>query len=252
MRLVSWNVNGIRAILSKKFEQSIDKMKPDVLCLQETKAHPDQVDKMLDEFPHHFWSSAEKKGYAGTAIFSKVKPINVTEGMGVKEFDMEGRILTAEYDNFFLVTVYVPNAQHELLRLEWKRKWNKAFLDYLMKLEKNKPVVYCGDLNVAHTEKDIARPKDNTKNPGFTPEEREDFTTQLDSGFVDVWREQHLEEIKYSWWSYRFNARARNIGWRIDYFVASKKLMPKINDSKIHTDIIGSDHCPVSVDIQVQ
>jgi exodeoxyribonuclease-3 len=251
MHIVSWNVNGIRAIISKKFEQYVDRMKPDILCLQETKAHPDQVDKILDEFPHHFWSSAEKKGYAGTAIFSKVEPLSVTEGMGVKEYDQEGRILTAEYDKFYLVNVYVPNAQHELLRLSWKRKWNAAFLAYLKKLEAKKPVIYCGDLNVAHTEKDIARPKDNVMNPGFTKEEREDFTTQLNAGFIDTWRAQHPDDIKYSWWSYRFNARARNIGWRLDYFVASKKLMPKITDSRIHTDIIGSDHCPVSIDINL-
>ncbi|MFH1400385.1 MAG: exodeoxyribonuclease III [Nanoarchaeota archaeon] len=249
-RIISWNVNGIRAILAKGFLDVMRKQHPDIICVQETKAHPDQVDVALGDFPYHLWSSAVKKGYSGTAIFSKREPISSHEGMDVDEFDQEGRIITAEFEDFWLVNVYVPNAQHELLRLEYKRRWNDSFLEYLKRLEKTKPVIFCGDLNVAHREIDIARPKENAKNPGFTPQERDDFSKQLAAGFVDVWRVQHPQEVKYSWWSYRFSARAKNIGWRIDYVVASKAFMPRIKESFIVSSVQGSDHCPVGVDLR--
>ena len=245
MKLISWNVNGIRAILNKGFLQFVKKEDPDILCLQETKAHPDQVDKILEEYPHHFWNSAEKKGYSGTAVFSKIKPINVTYGLEKDHHNKEGRVITAEFKDFYLVNVYTPNSQRELTRLKYKQEWDKDFLEHIKKLDKKKPVIFCGDLNVAHEEIDIARPKENRMNAGFTDEERADFTKIIESGFIDTFRTLHPDKIQYSWWSYMFNARAKNIGWRIDYFVVSKRLKDKLKDALILDKALGSDHAPV-------
>jgi len=217
MKLISWNVNGIRAVLKKDFLKFVQKEKPDVLCLQEIKAHPDQVDSILEDY-QQYWNDANKKGYAGTAIFTKKKPLSVTYDLGIKEHDKEGRVITIEFPKFYLVNVYTPNAQRELKRLKYRQKWNKDFLKYLKKLEKKKPVIFCGDLNVAHKEIDLANPKANKKNAGFTQEERDDFSKIIDSGFIDTFREFNKKPDQYTWWTYRFNARKKNIGWRIDYF----------------------------------
>ncbi len=249
MKLISWNVNGIRAILKKGFLDFAKKEKPDILCLQEIKAHPSQVDSILEDY-EQFWSDAKKKGYSGTAVFSKKKPKSVSYGIGIKEHGNEGRVITLEFDKFFLVNVYVPNAQRGLTRLKYRQKWDKDFLAYLKKLEKKKPVVFCGDLNVAHKEIDLANPKANVKNAGFTPEERAGFSKIIDSGFVDTFREFHKEAGQYSWWTYRFNARAKNIGWRIDYFCVSKRFMKNVKDSYILPKVIGSDHAPVVLELK--
>jgi exodeoxyribonuclease III len=250
MKLISWNVNGIRAVLKKGFEKSVDSFSPDILCLQETKAHPDQVDKLLSEFEHHYWNSAEKKGYSGTAIFSKVKPISVFYGMGVGEHDKEGRVITLEFEKFYLITVYVPNSQRGLVRLRYRSKWDKDFLKYLKKLEKKKPIVVCGDLNVAHTEIDLAHPKSNyNKTAGYTQIEIDGLSKLIDSGFVDSFREFNKEGKNYSYWSYMFNCRANNVGWRIDYFLVSKKLKSKLKKAFILDKIMDSDHCPVGVEL---
>lgn len=259
MKILSWNVNGIRAVLGKGFLEFVEKENPDILCLQETKAHPDQVDAMLHDY-NHYWNSAEKKGYSGTAIFSKTKPINVNYGMNIEKHDKEGRIITAEYDDFFLVTCYTPNSKRELERLDYRTKeWEVDFKAYLKNLEKTKPVVICGDLNVAHKEIDLANPSTNkttaTKpgNAGFTDQEREAMTNLIDAGFIDTFRELHGDEIgHYTWWSYMFSARSKNIGWRIDYFLISKSLKSKLKDSFILKDVMGSDHCPVGIEIDLK
>jgi exodeoxyribonuclease-3 len=245
INLVSWNVNGIRAILKKNFMEFVNKEQPDILCLQETKAHPDQVDIALHDYLYHYWNAAEKKGYSGTAIFSKIKPISVNKGMGIEEHDKEGRIITLEFENFYLINVYTPNAKHELLRLDYRQKWDADFLKFMKKLEQKKPVVVCGDLNVAHQEIDLKNPKTNRRNPGFTDEERQGMTNFLENGYVDTFRHFYPEKIQYSWWSYRGNARKNNTGWRIDYFLASKALESNLVDAQILDQVLGSDHCPV-------
>ena len=212
MKIISWNVNGIRAVMKKGFPDFVKKYDPDILCLQETKAHPDQVDELLHDYEHHFWNSADKKGYSGTAIFSKIKPLNVSYGGGIDVGDTEGRIVTAEFDDFFLVNVYTPNSKRGLARLDYRQEWDKLFFNYLKELEKSKPVITCGDLNVAHTEIDLARPKNNTKNAGFTPQERSGFQKYLDNGFLDTFRIFNQDPENYTWWSYMFNARAKNLG----------------------------------------
>lgn len=250
MKIISWNVNGIRAVMKKGFPDFVKKYDPDILCLQETKAHPDQVDELLHDYEHHFWNSADKKGYSGTAIFSKIKPLNVSYGGGIEVGDTEGRIVTAEFDDFFLVNVYTPNSKRGLARLDYRQEWDKLFFNYLKELEKSKPVITCGDLNVAHTEIDLARPKNNTKNAGFTPQERAGFQKYLDNGFLDTFRIFNQDPENYTWWSYMFNARAKNLGWRIDYFLTSEKLKKNIISAEILKDVMGSDHCPVTLNLK--
>lgn len=250
MKIISWNVNGIRAVMKKGFPDFVKKYDPDILCLQETKAHPDQVDELLHDYEHHFWNSADKKGYSGTAIFSKIKPLNVSYGGGIDVGDTEGRIVTAEFDDFFLVNVYTPNSKRGLARLDYRQEWDKLFFNYLKELEKSKPVITCGDLNVAHTEIDLARPKNNTKNAGFTPQERAGFQRYLDNGFLDTFRIFNQDPENYTWWSYMFNARAKNLGWRIDYFLTSEKLKKNIISAEILKDVMGSDHCPVTLNLK--
>ena len=250
MKIISWNVNGIRAVMKKGFPDFVKKYDPDILCLQETKAHPDQVDELLHDYEHHFWNSADKKGYSGTAIFSKIKPLNVSYGGGIDVGDTEGRIVTAEFDEFFLVNVYTPNSKRGLARLDYRQEWDKLFFNYLKELEKSKPVITCGDLNVAHTEIDLARPKNNTKNAGFTPQERAGFQKYLDNGFLDTFRIFNQDPENYTWWSYMFNARAKNLGWRIDYFLTSEKLKKNIISAEILKDVMGSDHCPVTLNLK--
>ena len=252
MKLISWNVNGVRAVQKKDFLKSFQSMSPDILCLQETKAQDDQVIEALKEVDEYniYINSAVKKGYSGTAIISKQKPLNVDYGLDIEEHDQEGRVITAEYEEFYLVTAYVPNSQNGLKRLEYRSQWDKDMLTFLQKLEAKKPVVFCGDLNVAHTDKDIKNAKSNyNKSPGYTQTEIDGLTEFINAGFIDSWRHFHPHEIKYSWWSYRFNSREKNTGWRIDYFVTSKKLLPRINKTEIHNDIYGSDHCPVSIEL---
>ena len=249
MKFISWNVNGLRACVGKGFEDIFRSLDADFFCLQETKMQHGQLDLQFEGY-HSFWNYADKKGYSGTAIYARHAPLNVTYGIDIDEHDHEGRVITLEYDNFFLVTVYVPNSQDELKRLDYRMKWEDDFRNYLLSLDKMKPVVVCGDLNVAHKEMDLKNPKTNRRNPGFTDEERSKMTALLDCGFVDSFRYLYPEkEGIYSWWSYRFRAREKNIGWRIDYFLASKRLADNITDAVIHTEIFGSDHCPVEVDI---
>ena len=249
MKFISWNVNGLRACVGKGFEDIFRSLDADFFCLQETKMQHGQLDLQFEGY-HSFWNYADKKGYSGTAIYARNTPLNVTYGIDIDEHDHEGRVITLEYDNFFLVTVYVPNSQDELKRLDYRMKWEDDFRNYLLSLDKMKPVVVCGDLNVAHKEIDLKNPKTNRRNPGFTDEERSKMTALLDCGFVDSFRYLYPEkEGIYSWWSYRFRAREKNIGWRIDYFLASKRLADNITDAVIHTEIFGSDHCPVEVDI---
>lgn len=251
MKLISWNVNGVRAVLRKGFADFIAAEKPDIVCLQETKAMPEQVvvPAALGGY-HAFWNIAEKKGYSGTAIFSKEKPLAVTIGIGVAEHDREGRVITAEFADFFLVNVYVPNSKRELTRLEYRQQWDRDLLAYLKKLEQTKPVIWCGDLNVAHTEIDLARPKDNVKNHGFTPEERAGFDAFVKAGFVDSFRVFEKEAGHYTWWSQMGTARARNIGWRIDYFLVSAALQPRLKSATIHHATMGSDHCPIAIELK--
>jgi exodeoxyribonuclease-3 len=252
MKLISFNVNGIRAILKKDFLRDIQNENPDVLCLQETKAQDDQVAEALSvlEGYHLYSNSAERKGYSGTAILTKEKPLSVTYDMGIEEHDKEGRVIAAEYNDFFLVTVYTPNSGSELLRLSYRQKWDKDFLNYLKELEKKKPVVVCGDLNVAHKHIDLARPKENyNKAAGFMQEEIDGMDAYTSNGFVDTFRALHPEEVKYSWFSYRGGARERNVGWRIDYFLVSEAFLPRVQQADIHNEIHGSDHCPVSIEI---
>ena len=250
-KLVSWNVNGIRACIGKDFYASFAALDADILCLQETKVSEGQVSLELPGY-HQFWNYAEKKGYSGTALFSKTKPLSVTYGIGIPEHDNEGRVITAEFKNYRLVTVYVPNSRDGLVRLDYRMKWEDDFRAYLKKLDETKPVIVCGDMNVAHNEIDIKNPSANRHNPGFTDEERGKMTELIAAGFTDTFR-YFYPELKdvYSWWSYRFSARSRNAGWRIDYFLASDRLVPKLKDAKIHNEIMGSDHCPVELDIQI-
>lgn len=252
MRLISWNVNGIRAVMKKDFLESFDKMQPDVLCLQETKAQDDQTFEALDAVHGYYMytNSAVKKGYSGTAIISRTEPLSVTYDMGIDEHDTEGRVIAAEYDDYYLVTVYTPNSGSELKRLAYRQTWDLAFLDYLKALEAKKPVVLCGDLNVAHKPIDLARPKENyNKAAGYMQEEIDGMDNYSAAGFIDTFRYKKPEEVKYSWWSYRAGARARNVGWRIDYFLTSPSLADRIEDADILNDIMGSDHCPVTLDL---
>ncbi len=251
MKLISWNVNGIRAVIKKGFYDFVAECDPDILCLQETKAQPDQVELELPQYSGH-WNSAVKKGYSGVLILTKVEPLAVIKGMGIEKHDQEGRVITAEFNDFYLVTVYTPNAKRELLRLPYRsEEWDVAFLDFVKALEKQKPVIFCGDLNVAHKEIDLANPKTNRRNAGFTDEERAGFDNIVDAGFIDTFREFESEGGHYSWWSYRAGARARNVGWRIDYFCISKSLRPKLENAFILPDVMGSDHCPVGIDISL-
>jgi len=250
MKIISWNVNGIRAAIKKGFYDFVKENNPDILCLQETKAHKEQVELQLDDYPYQYWNSAEKKGYSGTAIFSKIKPLSVNNDIGIDEHDQEGRVITAEFKNYYLVTVYTPNSKRELLRLEYRQKqWDVDFLKFIKNLEKSKPVIFCGDLNVAHKEIDLKNPKTNKRNPGFTDEERMGFDNYIDSGFIDTFREFEKGEGHYTWWSYMFQARSKNIGWRIDYFCISKILRPLLKSSFILKDVLGSDHAPIVLEI---
>ena len=249
MKLISWNVNGLRACVGKDFEQQFKALNADFFCLQETKMQAGQLDISFPGYTS-YWNYADKKGYSGTAIFTKHKPLDVTYGIGMDEHDHEGRVITLEMDDFHLVTVYTPNSQDGLRRLDYRMKWEKDFQDYLHRLDRKKPVVVCGDMNVAHEEIDIKNPKTNRRNAGFTDEEREKMTRLLDSGFIDTFRTLYPEQVTYSWWSYRFRARERNTGWRIDYFLISERLRDRLEDAKIHTEIMGSDHCPVEVDLK--
>ncbi|ADL53777.1 exodeoxyribonuclease III [Clostridium cellulovorans] len=250
MKLISWNVNGIRACVEKGFLDFFKSVDADIFCLQETKLQQGQIDLDLEGY-EQYWNYAEKKGYSGTAVFTKEKPLSASYGLNIEEHDKEGRVITLEYDDFYLVTVYTPNSKEELARLEYRMEWEDAFRAYLKKLEKNKPVIVCGDLNVAHKEIDLKNPKTNRKNPGFSDEERAKFSELLASGFIDTYRYFYPDkEGAYSWWSYRFNARTKNAGWRIDYFVISEELKDKLVSAEIHNEILGSDHCPVELVIK--
>ena len=248
MKFISWNVNGLRACVGKDFENQFKELDADFFCLQETKMQEGQLDLQFEGY-ESYWNYAEKKGYSGTAIYTKHKPLNVSYGMGVEEHDHEGRIITLEYDRFYLVTCYTPNSQTELKRLDYRMTWEDDFRKFLKSLDAKKPVIICGDLNVAHEEIDIKNPKTNRRNAGFTDEEREKMTVLLNDGFTDSFRYLHPDEITYSWWSYRFKAREKNAGWRIDYFLVSDRIKEQITEAKIHTEIMGSDHCPVEVDL---
>lgn len=251
MKLISWNVNGLRAAVTKGFMESFNELDADIFCLQETKLQPDQISLELPGY-EQYWNSAVKKGYSGTAVFTRIKPLSVTNGIGIEEHDQEGRVITAEYDNFYLVCCYTPNSQRELARLEYRMAWEDAFRNYLLELDKKKPVILCGDLNVAHQEIDLKNPKTNRKNAGFSDEERAKMTELLGAGFTDTFRHLYPDVIEqYSWWSYMGKARERNTGWRIDYFITSKRLDDKIQEAKIHQQIFGSDHCPVELDIDL-
>ena len=249
MKLISWNVNGLRACMTKGFMDAFESLNADIFCLQETKLSEGQLALELPGY-HQYWNDAEKKGYSGTAIFTKEEPLSAAYGIGIPEHDHEGRVITLEYEKFYFVTVYTPNSQDGLKRLDYRMEWEKAFLAYLKKLEEKKPVIFCGDLNVAHQEIDLKNPKTNRKNAGFTDEERARFSELLKEGFVDTFRYFYPEETGiYSWWSYRFHAREKNAGWRIDYFLVSEVLKDELKDAKIHTEIFGSDHCPVELEI---
>ena len=249
MKLVSWNVNGFRAVLGKGFAEIFENFDADIFCLQETKMQPGQAEFAPNGY-HQYWNSAEKKGYSGTAVFTKSEPLSVVYGIGEKHLD-EGRVITLEFEEFYFVCAYVPNAQEELRRIGYRMEFEDDMRAYLSSLDEKKPVIYTGDLNVAHNEIDLKNPKTNIGNPGFSYEERGKFGELLEAGFADTFRELYPEEVKYSWWSYRFQARAKNVGWRIDYFVTSKRLMEKVKESAIHTDVFGSDHCPVSLEIEI-
>lgn len=248
-KMISWNVNGLRAIVGKGFLDIFNELDADIFCLQETKLQAGQIDLDLPGY-HQYWNYAEKKGYSGTAIFTKEEPLSVAYGIGIEEHDKEGRVITLEFPDYYVITVYTPNSQTELARLDYRMTWEDAFREYLKALENNKPVIVCGDLNVAHKEIDLKNPKTNRKNAGFTDEERNKFTELLSSGFIDTFRFFYPDqEGIYSWWSYRFKAREKNAGWRIDYFVTSESLKDRLVGAKIHTDIFGSDHCPVELEI---
>ena len=249
MKFVSWNVNGIRACVQKGFMEVFQELDADIFCIQESKMQAGQLELELPGY-HQYWNYAVKKGYSGTAIFSKMEPLSVTCGMGIEEHDQEGRVITLEFAEYYFVTVYTPNSQNELARLSYRMQWETDFLKYVKKLEEKKPVIFCGDLNVAHREIDLKNPKTNRKNAGFTDEERERFTFLLNHGYVDTFRHFYPElEQVYSWWSYRFKAREKNAGWRIDYFVVSEDLKDRLVDAKIHTEVFGSDHCPVVLEM---
>ncbi|MBH0218863.1 exodeoxyribonuclease III [Listeria monocytogenes] len=251
MKLISWNVNGLRAAVKKGFLEYFEEVDADIFCLQETKLHEGQIELDLPAYKD-YWNYAVKKGYSGTAIFTKVEPLSVQYGLGVPEHDTEGRVITLEFEEFFMVTVYTPNSQAELKRLDYRMTFEDAILEYVKNLDKTKPVVLCGDLNVAHEEIDLKNPKTNRKNAGFSDEERAKFSAFLDAGFIDSFRYFYPDLTDaYSWWSYRMNARARNTGWRIDYFVVSERLKDKLVDAKIHADVLGSDHCPVELELNL-
>lgn len=250
MKFISWNVNGLRACVGKNFMDFFKEVDADIFCLQETKLSEGQIDLDLPGY-EQYWNYAEKKGYSGTAIFTKKHPISVSYGLGIEEHDHEGRVITLEFEDFYFITVYVPNSKQELLRLDYRMVWEDDFLSYVKKLEETKPVVYCGDLNVAHKEIDLKNPSSNHHNAGFTDEERGKMTTALASGLIDTFRYFYPDqEGIYSWWSYRFQARQKNAGWRIDYFIASESLKDRLKDAKIHTDILGSDHCPIELTME--
>lgn len=251
MKFISWNVNGLRAVVNKGFKDIFTELDADFFCLQETKLQEGQIDLSFEGY-ESYWNYAEKKGYSGTAIFTKHTPLSVSCGIGIEEHDNEGRVITLEYEEFYLVTVYTPNSQNELKRIDYRMRWEDDFLAYIKSLDEKKPVIFCGDLNVAHQEIDLKNPKTNRKNAGFTDEERAKMTVVLSSGFTDTWRSLNPNtEGVYSWWSYRFNARKNNAGWRIDYFIVSDRIMDKVEDAKIHTDIMGSDHCPVELELSI-
>ena len=251
MKFISWNVNGLRACVTKGFQNYFDAENADFFCLQETKLQAGQIDLPLPGY-HQFWNYAQKKGYSGTAIFAKQEPLSVIYGVGVEELDTEGRLITLEYPNFYIITCYTPNAQNELARIDHRLKWDEAFRNHLMKLDAKKPVIACGDLNVAHQEIDLKNPGPNRGSAGFSDEERESFTKTLESGFTDSFRHLYPDVTgAYSWWSYRFNARKNNAGWRIDYFIVSDRIADKITAATIHADIFGSDHCPVGLEIDI-
>lgn len=250
MKLISWNTNGIRACMGKGFLESMAEQNADIICIQETKMQIGQAEVPMEGY-HQYWCAADKKGYSGTAVFTRVEPVSVSYGIGIDVHDHEGRVITCEYEDFYLVNVYVPNSQNELKRLDYRMEWEDDFRAYLVALDEKKPVIVCGDLNVAHTEIDLKNPKTNTKNAGFTPEERAKMTQLLEAGFVDSWR--HFNpgvEGVYSWWSYRFKAREKNAGWRIDYFLVSEKMKERMKGADILTDILGSDHCPVVLELE--
>ena len=252
MKLVSWNVNGLRAVWNKGFEDIFKNINADIFCIQETKMQEGQLDVNFDGY-YNYFNSAIKKGYSGTAIFTKIKPIDVKYGIGIEKHDQEGRVITLEYKDFYLVNVYTPNSQRELVRLSYRQNWEDDFREYLKKLDKKKPVILCGDLNVAHKEIDLKNPKTNRKNAGFTDEEREKMTVLLDNGFIDTFRYLYPDkENCYTWWSYMMKAREKNVGWRIDYFIVSDRIKEKIEDSKILSEVYGSDHCPVELDIDIK
>lgn len=251
MKLISWNVNGLRACVGKGFLDYFKEQQADIFCLQETKLQEGQIELELDGY-HQYWNYAEKKGYSGTAIFTKEKPISVHYGIGIEEHDKEGRVITLEFEKFYMITVYTPNSQEKLARLDYRMKWEEDFKNYLLELDKKKPIIVCGDLNVAHKEIDLKNPKTNRKNAGFSDEEREKMTKLLESGFIDSFRYFYPNKTDiYSWWSYRFSARAKNAGWRIDYFLVSDRIKENMKGAEIHTEILGSDHCPVLLNIDL-
>ena len=249
MKFISWNVNGFRACLTKGFEEFFKEVDADFFCIQETKMQPGQAEFETPDY-HQYWYSAEKKGYSGTAIFAKKEPLSVSYGLGIEEHDHEGRAITLEYEDFYLLCVYTPNAQRELARLSYRMEWEDALREYMKALDSKKPVIYCGDLNVAHEEIDLKNPKTNHFSAGFSDEERGKFSTLLSSGFKDTFRSLYPDTVKYTWWSYMFKSREKNVGWRIDYFLASERLREKLTGAKIHADVFGSDHCPVEVTLE--
>lgn len=246
MKLISWNVNGLRAVVNKNFEEIFANLDADIFCLQETKLSAGQLDLTFDGY-HSFWNYADKKGYSGTAVYSRIQSTNHLYGLGIDKHDHEGRVVTVEYPEFYLVNVYTPNSQNELARLPYRMEWEEVFLNYVQRLDTVKPVVICGDLNVAHREIDLRNPSTNRRNPGFTDEERNAMSRLLEAGFIDTYRHLHPDTQKFSWWSYRYNARAKNIGWRIDYFLVSERLAERLTNAEILDDITGSDHCPVTI-----
>ncbi|MBQ7115591.1 MAG: exodeoxyribonuclease III [Clostridia bacterium] len=250
MKFISWNVNGFRACLGKGFEEFFKETDADFFCIQETKMQPGQAEFLTPDY-HQYWYSAEKKGYSGTAIFAKKEPLSVSYGLGIEEHDHEGRAITLEYEDFYLLCVYTPNAQRELARLSYRMEWEDALREYMKALDSKKPVVYCGDLNVAHEEIDLKNPKTNHFSAGFSDEERGKFTELLEAGFTDTFRKLYPDKVQYSWWSYMYGARAKNVGWRIDYFVVSNRIVDKVKDSFILNEIMGSDHCPVGIEIDI-